>query len=179
MNNKTISVNMNGKPLEAEVSVSTSLRDFLRDDLDLTGAKASCQDGMCGNCTVLVEGRSVKSCLVLAVETDGCAVTTIEGLGSREQLHPLQRSFCENFAAQCGFCTPGMILTAVELLERNPDPTLQEVREGLVGNICRCTAYVAIAEAVLAAAADMREDLPASVSKVAAVASDISLEEAS
>jgi aerobic-type carbon monoxide dehydrogenase small subunit (CoxS/CutS family) len=156
VNTRTISVTVNETPQDHEVSVSTSLRDFLRDDLDLIGAKAACQDGMCGNCTVLVDQRSVKSCLVLAAETHGAEVTTIEGLGDRTALHPLQRAFAENFAAQCGFCTAGMILTSVELLERNPSPTLEEVREGLVGNICRCTAYVSIAEAVLQAAAEMR-----------------------
>jgi carbon-monoxide dehydrogenase small subunit len=156
MKARTIDLTVNGKRHEHEVSVSTLLRDFLREELDLIGAKAACQDGMCGHCTVLLDGRAVKSCLVLAAEADGADVLTIEGLGQPNRLHPLQGQFARHFAAQCGFCTPGMILTSLELLRRNPEPTLQEIREGLVGNLCRCTGYVSIAEAVLDAAEEMR-----------------------
>lgn len=157
MDMHSIKLEVNGVEVSRDVSASTSLRDFLRDDLDLTGAKASCQDGMCGNCTVLVNGQAVKSCLVLAAETGGDSVSTIEGLADGTRLHPLQQAFCDNFATQCGFCVPGMIMTAVELLEHNPDPSIDEVKQGLVGNLCRCTAYVAITEAVRDAAATMRE----------------------
>lgn len=129
-----------------------SLADFLREDLELTGTHVGCEHGVCGACTVLLNGQTVRSCLTFAVQADGASVTTIEGLASADGLHPLQRTFKECHALQCGFCTPGMILAASELLANNPHPTEAEVREGLSGQLCMCTGYVNIVDAVLRAA---------------------------
>jgi len=148
---------VNGDPYELAVAPWRTLVDVLREDLRLTGTKKGCGDGDCGACTVLLDGRSVNSCLVLAVEADGREVVTVEGL-ARGKLHPVQQAFVEKGAIQCGFCTPGMELAAVNLLSHNPDPTEEEIRAGLSGNLCRCTGYAKIVEAIRDAAARMRQE---------------------
>ncbi len=154
-----VRINVNGDPYELAVDSRSTLLDVLREDLRLTGTKRGCGDGDCGACTVLLDGRPVNSCLTLAVEADGREVTTIEGLApSGSGLHPLQEAFIEKGAVQCGYCTPGMILSALALLRRNPNPTEEQVREGLSGNLCRCTGYNKIVEAVMAAAASRKEE---------------------
>jgi carbon-monoxide dehydrogenase small subunit len=155
---KEITINVNGVAESRAVGVEMTLLQFLRDALDLTGAKEGCNEGECGACVVLVDGKAVNSCLMLAVEADGCEVQTIESLGNAEKLHPLQRAFLKHHAAQCGFCTPGMILTALAFLQENPQPSRKEVRHALAGNLCRCTGYVQIVDAVMQAAAEMRGD---------------------
>ena len=153
-----IKVTVNGSLYEREVEARRTLADFLRDDLGLTGTHLGCEHGVCGACTVLVDGRSVRSCLLFAVQADGAEILTVEGLAPAEgELHPLQRAFWEHHGLQCGYCTPGFLLTALEFLRQNPSPTEHEVREALSGNICRCTGYQHIVEAVLAAAEAMRE----------------------
>ena len=147
-----MSVTVNGIVQMAEVEPRLLLVHFLRDTLGLTGTHVGCDTSNCGTCTVHLDGEAVKSCTVLAVQADGAAVTTIEGLGDRDNLHPLQEAFWEHHALQCGYCTPGMIMAAADLLERNPHPTERQVREGLAGNLCRCTGYHTIVEAVLASA---------------------------
>ena len=147
---------LNGREIEAEVEPNTLLLNLLREHLHLTGAKYGCGIGECGACTVLLDGEPILSCLTLAVEVDGREVTTIEGLARDGELHPLQRAFLEEGAVQCGFCTPGMILTAKALLEENPNPSEDEIREYLKGNLCRCTGYVNIVKAVKRAAEEMR-----------------------
>jgi carbon-monoxide dehydrogenase small subunit len=147
---------VNGQEESAEVSANQSLLSFLRDTLDLTGAKEGCNEGECGACLVLLDGRAVNACLVLAVEADGCEVVTVEGLASGGRLHPVQQAFLDHHAVQCGFCTPGMVIAAVALLAENPDPTETEVRSALSGNLCRCTGYRQILDAVLDAAGRMR-----------------------
>jgi carbon-monoxide dehydrogenase small subunit len=144
-----IALTVNGVEHEAEVEPRTLLVDFLRDDLGLTGTKVGCDTSVCGSCTIHLDGQAVKSCTVLAVQADGSEITTIEGLAPEGELHPLQEAFWERHALQCGFCTPGMIMTAVELLGANGDSlTDPEIRRGLEGNICRCTGYQHIVEAV-------------------------------
>jgi carbon-monoxide dehydrogenase small subunit len=130
--------------------------ELLREDLGLTGTKIGCDDGMCGACTILVDRRPVKSCLMLGIHLDGHDVTTIEGLADGAALHPVQQALHERFAVQCGFCTPGMVLTIVAILEDDPDPDVEAIRTGLAGNICRCTGYVRIVDAARSAAARMR-----------------------
>lgn len=154
---RDIAVTVNGRSWCGTVEVRASLADFLRHDLGLTGTHLGCEQGVCGACTVIVDGRAVRSCLMLAVQADGTEVATIEGLAGSDGdgLHPLQRSFSEHHALQCGFCTPGMILAALDLLHRCPDPTEEVVREELAGNLCRCTGYEGIIDAVLAAARSM------------------------
>jgi len=147
-----IDFRVNGRAVHVDVEPETLLVDALRTNLGLTGTHVGCDTSQCGACVVHVDGRSVKSCTMLAVQAAGAEVTTIEGLGSATALHPMQAAFREHHALQCGFCTPGMIMSAVELLERNPDPTEEEVRAGLDGNICRCTGYHNIVAAVLACA---------------------------
>jgi carbon-monoxide dehydrogenase small subunit len=139
---------VNGTEREVRVAPGTTLLDLLRGTLGLTGAKRGCDDGNCGACTVLVDGRAVKSCLMLAHQARGREVLTIEGLGRAERLHPLQRAFVERFAVQCGYCTPAMILTAKALLDECPAPTEADIRRALGGTLCRCTGYVKILEAV-------------------------------
>jgi len=148
-----IALIVNGEQRELSVAVHHTLLDVLRNKLELRGANRGCDSGDCGACTVLMNGKAVTSCMVLAVDADGAEITTIEGLARDSRLHPLQQAFVEHGAVQCGFCTPGMILTAVALLEENPHPTEAEVRAGLAGNLCRCTGYAKIVEAVLAASA--------------------------
>lgn len=145
------SITVNGQVRCLDVEPNTTLLEFLRERLGLTGAREACDTGGCGACTVLLDGRPVYSCLVLAVDCAGREVLTIEGLAPDGELHPLQQAFVQHGAIQCGFCTPGMVLTAKALLDENPRPTEREVREAIAGNICRCTGYVKIVEAVLAA----------------------------
>ena len=152
-----IILNVNGDRYEVSVDPWRTLVDVLREDLNLTGTKIGCQTGDCGACTVLIDGRSVTSCLTLAVEADGREIVTVEGLApSGEELTPLQEAFVEKGAVQCGYCTPGMIMSAKYLLDKNPNPTEEEIRKGLSGNLCRCTGYYRIVEAVDAAAERMR-----------------------
>jgi len=143
---------VNGDPRTVVVKANTLLVNVLRDQLSLTGTKKGCELGDCGSCTVLLDGEPVDSCIVLAVEADGHEILTVEGVAQNSRLDAVQQAFIDNAAAQCGFCTPGMILSAKALLTRNPHPTEQEVREALAGNLCRCTGYVSIVRAVLAAA---------------------------
>jgi carbon-monoxide dehydrogenase small subunit len=149
---KLIQLKINGETAEVVVEPKTTLLHVLREDLGLTGTKEGCGIGDCGACTVLLDGKPVASCLTLVVEVRDREVLTIEGLSKDGELHPLQRAFIDHFAVQCGFCTPGMILSAKALLDRNPHPVEEEVRQALSGNLCRCTGYVKIVEAVLAAA---------------------------
>lgn len=148
---------VNGEQYKVIVEPYRTLLDVLRDDLGLTGTKNGCGMGECGACTVLMDGKPVSSCLTLAVRADGKNITTIEGIADGEKLHPLQQAFVEYGAIQCGFCTPGMILTAKALLEENPRASEEEIKLGLVGNLCRCTGYVKIIEAVMEARKVMYE----------------------
>jgi len=147
-----IHLTVNGSERRLEVAAHTTLLDFLRDQLGLTGTKECCDLGECGACTVLIDGRAVNSCLLLAVEADSTAITTIEGLADDGGLDALQRAFLAKGAVQCGFCIPGQVMAARYLLQRNPQPTPADIREGLSGNLCRCGGYLQIVEAVLAAA---------------------------
>jgi len=154
---RTISIIVNGRAQERTVETRMTLVDLLRHELGLTGTHVGCEHGVCGACTVLLDGLSVRSCLMLAVQANGHAVTTVEGLaGSGNALNPLQEAFWDKNALQCGFCTPGMLLTLTELLASNPSPTEDEVRDTISGNLCRCTGYQAIIQATLLAAARMR-----------------------
>lgn len=147
---------VNGEHYEVAVKPNRTLLEVLREDLGLTGTKVGCNQGDCGSCTVLLDGKAVCSCLTLAVEAQGKEIITIEGLASNGQLHPIQQAFIDYFAIQCGYCTPGMIMSAKALLDENPDPTEDEVRRALQGNLCRCTGYVKIVEAILAVKARMK-----------------------
>ena len=149
----TVRLTVNGRVVEREIAARRSLADFLREDLRLTGTHVGCEHGVCGACTVLLDGRSARSCLLFAVQLDGATVTTIEGLTPPDGLSPLQQAFCDTHAMQCGFCTPGMIVATTELLENNPAPSEGEIREALGGNLCMCTGYVNIVRAVVQAAA--------------------------
>jgi len=152
-----VQAEVNGEPVQFLARPGQTLLDALRDELDLTGTKEGCSSGDCGACSVLLDGQLVCSCLVLAPEVEGHAVTTIEGLAQGNTLHPVQQRFLEHAALQCGFCTPGFLIAAKALLDRNPDPTETEVRYALAGNLCRCTGYDKIVRAVLDAARDLRE----------------------
>ncbi|MDX3905971.1 MAG: (2Fe-2S)-binding protein [Pigmentiphaga sp.] len=156
MSKHLIEVTVNGEKHSVEVPARRLLSDFLRDDLTLTGTKRGCETGICGACSVLVDGEVVKSCLSLAVQANGRSITTVEGLCQGGQLHPLQQSFMECGGLQCGYCTPGMLMAACHLLACNPHPTADEVREGLNGNLCRCTGYAQIVESILDASEKMR-----------------------
>jgi aerobic-type carbon monoxide dehydrogenase small subunit (CoxS/CutS family) len=147
-----IRLTVNGRARALEVAPHHTLLDVLRDDLELTGTKECCLVGECGACTVRLDGRIVDSCLVLAAEADGCDVLTVEGLASEGRLSPLQAAFLDKGAVQCGFCIPGQVMAAQDLLDRNPHPTLEEVQEGMAGNLCRCACYEQITEAILATA---------------------------
>jgi carbon-monoxide dehydrogenase small subunit len=149
---RTVSLRVNGEARQATVEVRTTLADFLRDALDLTGTHVGCEHGVCGACTVLLDGQPVRSCLILAVQAEGAAITTVEGLADGEKLHPLQQAFWDHHGLQCGFCTPGFLLTAKAFLEENPRPTDDEIREAISGNLCRCTGYHFIVEAIRSAA---------------------------
>ena len=149
VSSETISVTINGEVYEQEVEARKLLVHFIRDVLDLTGTHVGCDTGNCGACTVLVDGKTLKSCMLLAIQADGATITTVEGLaGADGELTALQRAFSSSHALQCGYCTPGMLLSATYLLEQNPHPTEEEIRRGIQGNICRCTGYVNIVEAI-------------------------------
>ncbi|MBU6201570.1 MAG: (2Fe-2S)-binding protein [Acidobacteria bacterium] len=148
-----ISIEVNGAVQQSDVEPRTLLVHWLREQAGLTGTNIGCDSSSCGACTVHLDGEAVKSCTILAVQADGCAVTTIEGLAGPDGLHPMQQAFADHHGLQCGFCTPGMVMAAVGLLRENPAPTEDEVRTGLEGNLCRCTGYHNIVAAVLAAAA--------------------------
>ena len=148
----SVTITVNGDEQEAEVEPRLLLAQFLRENLNLTGTHIGCDTTSCGACTILLDGKSVKSCTVLAVQADGCEVTTIEGLADGDNLHPVQEGFWEKHGLQCGFCTPGMIMSAVALLEDNPNPSEEEIRNGLSGNVCRCTGYHNIVLAIQYAA---------------------------
>ena len=148
-----IKVTVNGRVYDKTVPVRLSLADFLRDHLHLNGTHLGCEHGVCGACTISLNGRSARSCLTLAVQADGAEIITIEGLRAEDGTrHPMQQHFLEKFALQCGYCTPGVLITAIELLRDNPNPTEHEVREAISGNLCRCSGYQAIVDAILAAA---------------------------
>ncbi len=151
-----VSATINGEPAEFLCEPQQTLLDALRDELDLTGSKEGCSSGDCGACSVIVNGRLVCSCLMLAVEAEGHAIETIEGLAQGTKLHPLQQKFLEHAALQCGFCTPGLLVAAKALLDRNPNPSETETRYWLAGNLCRCTGYDKVVRAVLDAAAELR-----------------------
>ncbi len=148
MKEKTIKVEVNGDLYEREVESRRLLVHFLRDDLDLTGTHVGCDTGNCGACTVLYNGDAIKSCMMLAVQADGASIDTVEGLARDGELHPLQQAFSDAHALQCGYCTPGMLMSAKYLLDTNPSPSEQEIRKAIQGNICRCTGYVNIVEAI-------------------------------
>ena len=150
-----VNLTLNGKAVSADVPDNTLLVSFIRETMALTGTHVGCDTSQCGACVVHVNGESVKSCTMLAVTAEGAEVTTIEGIGSAESLHPMQQAFHENHGLQCGFCTPGMVMSAIELVEKNPNPSEQDVREGLEGNICRCTGYHNIVKSVQAGAQKM------------------------
>ncbi len=147
-----VSLDVNGVRFEGEVEPRKTLADFLREELGFTGVNLGCEHGVCGACSVLLDGAVVRSCILLAVQADGAKITTIEGLAKGEKLHPIQQAFLDHHALQCGFCTPGMVLAAVDLLKRCPHPTEMQIREALSGNLCMCTGYVNIVRAVSAAA---------------------------
>ena len=152
----TVSMTVNGRAVSGDVEGRTLLVQFLRENLHLTGTHVGCDTSQCGACVVHVNGESVKSCTMLALQADGAEVTTIEGLASNGSLHPVQEAFRENHGLQCGFCTPGMVMSAVDLLNKNPNPDEGEIREWLEGNICRCTGYHNIVKAIQSAAANMK-----------------------
>lgn len=147
---------VNGQPVDIQVKGDRRLIDFLRDDLHLTGAKEGCSEGECGTCTILMDGRSVLSCLIPLEAANGKTITTIEGLGSGSSLHPVQEAMIEEGGIQCGFCSPGMIMSGVYLLSKNPSPTREEIKEGIAGNLCRCTGYQKIIRAIDKAAKDLK-----------------------
>ena len=147
-----INLKINGEPYEVHVEPDMTLLDFLRDEIGLTGTKKGCDTGQCGACTVLLNGKPINSCLVLAVDAHGKEILTVEGLGRNGKLHPLQESFIQEGAVQCGYCTSGMLLSAKALLDENPTPKEEEVKRAIAGNLCRCTGYVRIIKAVLTAA---------------------------
>lgn len=154
---KTVSITINGERYEETVPERMLLVDFIREKCALTGTHVACTyEGVCGACTVQLDGEAIKSCMMLAVQADGHKVTTVEGLAKGTELTPLQQAFKEHHGLQCGFCTPGILMNMTEFLEKNPDPSDEEIRRGLVGNLCRCTGYVHIVDAVRTAAAQMR-----------------------
>jgi carbon-monoxide dehydrogenase small subunit len=152
----TVSVTVNGSQYERAVEPRLLLSDFLRHDLGLTGTHVGCEHGVCGACTVLFDGEPVRSCLMFAVQANGHEITTVEGLGTMDDLHPLQEAFQEAHAVQCGFCTPGILMTLMPFLEENPNPTEEEIREAMSGNLCRCTGYQHIVDAVKLTAEKMK-----------------------
>ena len=151
MNGRTVRLSVNRRSYERTVEPRTTLADFLRDDLDLTGTHVGCEHGVCGACTVLLDDQPVRSCLLFAVQLDGASITTVEGLADGERLHPIQEAFHEHHGLQCGFCTPGLLLTAKALLQEHPAPSDGEIREAIAGNLCRCTGYHFIVAAIRAA----------------------------
>jgi aerobic-type carbon monoxide dehydrogenase small subunit (CoxS/CutS family) len=156
MNERTIRVTVNGRRYERTVEVRKTLADFLRDDLDLTGTHLGCEHGVCGACTIVVDGAAVRSCLLFAAQMHGKEVSTVESLADGDRLHPIQEAFWEHHGLQCGFCTPGFLMTLLCFLRENPDPSEGEIREAISGNLCRCTGYINIVKAARAAAAKLR-----------------------
>ena len=156
MTSRTVRLTVNGRTYTRTVEPRTTLADFLRDDLDLTGTHVGCEHGVCGACTVLLDGQPVRSCLLFAIQLDGTVLTTVEGLADGERLHPIQEAFREHHGLQCGFCTPGLLLTAKAFLEEHPAPSDGEIREAIAGNLCRCTGYHFIVDAIRAAAGGVR-----------------------
>jgi aerobic carbon-monoxide dehydrogenase small subunit len=154
---KLIHVTVNGVKYDREVEPRLLLSDFLRQDLGLTGTHVGCEHGVCGACTILFDGQPTRSCLIFAVQATGHEITTVEAIGTLEKMHPLQEAFQEKHALQCGYCTPGFLMVLVPFLEKNPDPTEEEIREAVSGNLCRCTGYQNIVEAVKLAADKMAE----------------------
>ncbi|MFQ5851253.1 MAG: (2Fe-2S)-binding protein [Candidatus Binatia bacterium] len=154
---RAVNLTVNGKAYERLVEVRMTLADFLRNELDLTGTHLGCEHGVCGACTILLNGEAVRSCLLLAVQADGADLRTVEGLAHGNQLHPLQKAFQDRHALQCGFCTPGFLMTAHAFLKETPVPTEAQVREAISGNICRCTGYLPIVQAIMQAAPDCRD----------------------
>ncbi|MBI3329471.1 MAG: (2Fe-2S)-binding protein [Nitrospinae bacterium] len=152
-----IHVTINGQRFEGTVPPRKLLSDFLREDVGLTGVHVCCEQGICGTCTILVDGKTARACLMLAVQADGADILTVEGLAQHGTLHPLQQAFWDNHGLQCGYCTPGMLMAAYELLTQNPDPSEADVRQTIAGNLCRCTGYVHIVTSILGAARAMRE----------------------
>ena len=148
----TVTLAVNGERVEGTVAPRKLLSDFLKEDVGLTGVRVGCEHGVCGACTILVNGKTSRSCLLLAAQVDGAEIRTVEGLAEHDRLHPLQQAFWDHHALQCGYCTPGMLMTAYELLQTNPAPTEAEVREAISGNLCRCTGYVHIVRAILSVA---------------------------
>jgi carbon-monoxide dehydrogenase small subunit len=151
-----IRLTINGRPFDGAVSPRLLLSDFLRENVGLSGVRVCCEQGICGACTILVDGQTARACLMLAVQADGADILTVEGLAQPGTLHPLQQAFWDHHGLQCGYCTPGMLIAAYELLTRNPAPSETEVRQAIAGNICRCTGYVHIVTAILAAAQALR-----------------------
>jgi aerobic carbon-monoxide dehydrogenase small subunit len=156
MSTHPITLQVNGRSRQAEVPSRQLLSDCLRHTLGLPGTHVGCEHGVCGACTVLMDGRAVRSCLTFAVQADGCQLTTVEGLARGETLHPIQEAFWEEHGLQCGFCTPGMLMAAHDLLSHNPDPSDDDIREAISGNLCRCTGYTYIVNAIRSAAAKLR-----------------------
>jgi carbon-monoxide dehydrogenase small subunit len=159
MNEQVVKLTVNGEPTEVTVGPWVTLLEVIRDKLGLTGTKEACSLGECGACTVILDGKAVNSCLVLAVEANGKEILTIEGLREDGELHPLQKAFVDEGAVQCGFCTPGMILSAKALLDKNPEPEEDDIKEALAGNLCRCTGYIKIVKAVKTAAQAMKKQV--------------------
>ncbi|MHA6797282.1 (2Fe-2S)-binding protein (plasmid) [Pseudonocardia bannensis] len=153
----TVTVTVNGRTLSAECEPRRTLADFLRQTLGFTGVHLGCEHGVCGACTIVFNGATARSCCMLAVQADGAEITTVHGLADGETLHPMQEAFWDNHGLQCGFCTPGMLLRACELVEEFPDPTEEQIREGISGNICRCTGYQFIVDAIRDGAQRMRQ----------------------
>jgi len=156
----TVSMTVNGKAVSADVAPDTLLVDYIREHLRLTGTHVGCDTSQCGACVVMMDGDSVKSCTLLAAQAEGAKVTTIEGLATNGSWHPMQQAFHENHALQCGFCTPGMLISAIDLVQKNPNPSEVEIRKGLEGNLCRCTGYHNIVKAVQQAAPQMKGARP-------------------
>ena len=152
----TVSMTVNGKQVSGDVEPRTLLTEFIRTNLSLTGTHTGCDTSQCGACVVHMNGEAIKSCTTLALQADGAEITTIEGVADGEELHPMQAAFKENQGLQCGFCTPGMVMSALDLIKRNPDPSEQEIRDGLEGNICRCTGYHNIVKSIKAGASAMK-----------------------
>ncbi len=153
-----VRVKLNGNWVEAETRPDRLLLDFIREDLGFTGTKKGCEEGECGACTILMNGKAVASCLIPALKADGAEILTVEGMRKKDRLHPLQQAFLEEGAVQCGYCTPGMLLSAKALLDDNPEPTVEEVREAISGNLCRCTGYTKIVRAIQVASEKMRRE---------------------
>lgn len=154
---RPIKLSVNGEQIEAMVEPRKLLSDFLREDVNLSGVHIGCEHGNCGACTIILNGELVRSCLTLAVQADGAEIMTVEGLASDGKLHPIQKAFHENHGAQCGFCTPGQVLTAYSLLNKNPKPTEDEIRDAMSGHLCRCTGYYSIVQSIKAAAEKLNE----------------------